>query len=692
MKYHFKKAISFALAILLVISLMPLGVIETPAMAAGEVTGGYGSNGKFLAPIETPVAGSIPISTRAELESIKENLSGNFHLTTDIDLGGAAWTPIGTHGQPFTGIFDGQGYVISNLTITGDHEYGGLFREADYATIKNIGMENTNINISRYSQFYARSAYAGGVCGLSISTAISNCYNTGALAVEARSSRSTGKAYVGGICGLSIDNSSDLSVVSGTISNCYNTGTVSASAAGETSSYYAYAGGICGYFMLSEAAVPISNCYNTGNVTASSSDAEVCAGGICGIFSDDIIANCFNTGEIIASTDGGPYNADAYAGGLCGKASNGSINNCYNAGAVIASASHKDSEAFIGGISGYGSSRSTIRSCYCPNLYGSEYGTQLSAEEMTLAENYLGFDFDTVWEMVDGYLHPQIRGLPPAGALIDDDGTLKIQRVVSPTNAKLSNQSQPGGIDGTITAMVGNSVTSQLINIQPSITDATWKLMSLDNQNNYVELTDKKLPLLTGENTAFIELAAPGFDTLTYLVTITRGEYNDTRVEVFYPHRHDGDGSVSVSFPDSLFESHSAQYNPDLALVAGALTATASDNAEYMRGSNGSYAKLGLNNDKYYNYTTSDNGNTSNEHCFSIASKEITVDGKKQMLIAVILRGSKSFLELSGDWFATANKDFWSYTAYDYFYDYYAKVWNAFVDYVNKYARDYNDW
>jgi hypothetical protein len=49
---------------------------------------GTDANGKFLASIDPPAAGSIPIGTRAELEAIKDNLGGTYHLTADIDLSG----------------------------------------------------------------------------------------------------------------------------------------------------------------------------------------------------------------------------------------------------------------------------------------------------------------------------------------------------------------------------------------------------------------------------------------------------------------------------------------------------------------------------------------------------------------------------------------------------------------------------
>ena len=39
----------------------------------------------------------IEISTVEELAAINDNLSGNYVLTADIDLGGVEWTPIGAY-------------------------------------------------------------------------------------------------------------------------------------------------------------------------------------------------------------------------------------------------------------------------------------------------------------------------------------------------------------------------------------------------------------------------------------------------------------------------------------------------------------------------------------------------------------------------------------------------------------------
>ena len=68
------------------------------------------------------------ISSVADLDKIRQNLSGNFALTQNIDLGGVNWEPIGSYENPFTGIFNGQHFKISNLSYTGDtYKHLGIF-------------------------------------------------------------------------------------------------------------------------------------------------------------------------------------------------------------------------------------------------------------------------------------------------------------------------------------------------------------------------------------------------------------------------------------------------------------------------------------------------------------------------------------------------------------------------------------
>ena len=371
-----------------------------------DLTPQFGSNGKFIAPIEAPLDGSVAISTRAEMEAIKNDLNGKYHLINDIDLSGSDWVPLGDDQIKFTGIFDGQGHVVKNMTITGeDFEDNGLFGYAVDAVIVNVGMENTNINSNRSSS----ETYAGGICGyissLQSSSIINNCYNTGTI------SASSSDNYLGGICGgmgyesdiSNCYNTSDITAASllyafaggicgyadSAISNCFNTGDVMADSSVYCevygggicgNSYYlfinncyntgdvtvnayssSYGGGICGYIRSFYSSTPsiISNCYNTGNLIVSST-WNVYAGGICG-YADVLISNCYNEGDINASC----LSSEANAGGICGVSSL-VISNCYNEGAVTASSSSYS--AFAGGICGcikiQASDFYSINNCY----------------------------------------------------------------------------------------------------------------------------------------------------------------------------------------------------------------------------------------------------------------------------------------------------------------------------------------
>ncbi|MDD4110463.1 MAG: GLUG motif-containing protein, partial [Clostridia bacterium] len=201
-----------------------------------------------------------------------------YELIADITFasdGSEQWKPIGsTTSWYFSGKFNGNGHIITNLTntsyITG-YSYYGLFgyvrgiNTSNRAEIKNIGLVGTRID------FYSgNSIYAGSVAGrIEYYTNISNCYNTGEIILKGSYS------YAGGIVGYSY---SDTQII-----NCYNTGSVGVI----NSSTSVYAGGIVGY---SRTLNQITNSYNIGYITS-----ESIKGGIMGgsYSSDNEINNCY---------------------------------------------------------------------------------------------------------------------------------------------------------------------------------------------------------------------------------------------------------------------------------------------------------------------------------------------------------------------------------------------------------------
>lgn len=100
----------------------------------------------------------------------EEHFAGEYIvLTADIDLAGRKWVPAGNAGAHcFSGIFDGQNHKILGLRIgteetPADYVAAGLFAYADGAIIRNVAIENAQINIKRTDSVRI---YAGIVAGV----------------------------------------------------------------------------------------------------------------------------------------------------------------------------------------------------------------------------------------------------------------------------------------------------------------------------------------------------------------------------------------------------------------------------------------------------------------------------------------------------------------------------------------------
>lgn len=119
------------------------GVI-TP-VGSGECTVTCSSNdGGATATCKVTVVNAIGISTVTDLKAIDNNLAGNYVLLNDIDIAGANWTSLAVDPSfQFTGVLDGKGYSIKNLT-------NPLFGYISNATIKNIKFEDVAIVINDY--------------------------------------------------------------------------------------------------------------------------------------------------------------------------------------------------------------------------------------------------------------------------------------------------------------------------------------------------------------------------------------------------------------------------------------------------------------------------------------------------------------------------------------------------------------
>ena len=213
-----------------------------------------------------------------EMGAEPNNWDKHFKLMADIDLSGYSYDraviapDVGGDGYtfpatPFTGVFDGNGHAVLNLTITGK-SYLGLFgRLGSGAEVKGLGVVDVDITGSYYA--------IGGLVGDNLRGNITTCYSTGTVA---------GYTFVGGLVGYN---------QYGDIAASYSTCTASATFSGNQN-----IGGLAGV--------------NAGRITTSYSTGAVSGqrrvGGLVGR-TTDLIAMCYSTGTV---------SGDQHVGGLVG--------------------------------------------------------------------------------------------------------------------------------------------------------------------------------------------------------------------------------------------------------------------------------------------------------------------------------------------------------------------------------------
>ena len=249
---------------------------------------------------EPPVQAGLSISTAEELVAFAQRVNNGesfknktIVLVNHIDLSDISdWKQIGTSKNQFQGIFDGQGYVLDNLTST----TGGLFGTVGvYAVIRNVGVASGEIG-----QSGSHLSFIGGIAGWSNGADFINCFNGADINCG---------GYSGGIVGTVRDGGKSL------ISGCYNVGNIK-STDGQV-------GGIVGHLDTSRTGtsveVTLENCYNAGFITA-----EDTVAGIVGKAQDGhVIRNCYNAGNIVSSDKN---EAAPIAGSVT---SDNQIENCY---------------------------------------------------------------------------------------------------------------------------------------------------------------------------------------------------------------------------------------------------------------------------------------------------------------------------------------------------------------------------
>ena len=303
------------------------------------------------------------IATAEHLDNVRGHLAAHFRMTADVDLGvapwntGAGWNPIGSSlaTNRFTGVFDGAGYAIQNLSIVRSNTtYQALFGYLDGATVRNLLLGKADVRGGDHTAVLA---------GHMQNATVENTHAGGHV---------LGDTYVGGLAGEMVGGSLRGISVACTIQGSQNTGGLA---------------GRCNNGVLRQSHV-------TGTVQGGSH-----SGGLVGNCYQVMLADCYSRATVSGTS---------YVGGALGYSTYGRSHRLYSAGAVSGTASH------VGGFVGYAYG-SAVADCYWDTQTSgqatSSAGAGRTTAQMLQRATFEHYNFFTLWRIDEGHDYPTLRDL-----------------------------------------------------------------------------------------------------------------------------------------------------------------------------------------------------------------------------------------------------------------------------------------
>ncbi|HHV64047.1 MAG TPA: hypothetical protein GXX46_03085, partial [Peptococcaceae bacterium] len=468
------------------------------------------------------------ISTVYHLNNVRNHLDKHFRLIANLDLSvygtDEGWEPIGTETNPFTGSFDGDDHIISNLFIDRfwDPKIGLFGYTGETAKIWDLKLTNVNIRGNHD---------VGGLVG----------WNEGEIANSSVTGDVTGRGETGGLVGVnhgSITDSWTIGTVTdvwggyigglvadnfGTITKCHAEATVT--------SVSSYVGGLVGQNKGS-----ITQSYAVGEAEGSSY-----VGGLVGLNSEGIIDRCYATGDVTGTEDwinytfaGGlvGYNratiSNSYArgavsgqediGGLVGCNSNsGTITNSYSTGAV-------SGDSYIGGLVGFNYSEGIITDSYwdmdTSHQTNSDGGTGKNTAAMKQQETYVGWDFTATWAISaienDGYpflavsTAPTVPTVPQNFTAAPGDGqvTLSWTAPASDGGSEITHY-EVSSNNGTTWVTAGSSSSHTFTGLTNG-TEYTFKVRAVNSVGRGAEASVTATPTAPAQTTHTVNFYSDG--------------------------------------------------------------------------------------------------------------------------------------------------------------------------------------
>lgn len=295
------------------------------------------------------------VNSLADLQSVGQNLSGNYALGRDIEVNGSLASLGSANGPAFTGQFDGLGHVIDGASL----DTPGLFYQiGGSGVVRNLGVTNGSIS---FGHCYTSACYTGLLTqendGL-----VTRSYSTGYLSFQ---DFGPGSTYsVGGLVGLN----------TGTLSQSWS----SAGIRGMPDFSGGPGSGDLGGLVADNNGI-VTQSYATGAVNGG---GWAFVGGLVGR-SNGKVAQSFSTGPVSGAGGSPWWGPGGGIGGLIGGGSGGGSDDYWNA-----------QTAGINTDSG-----------------GVPAANGLTTAQMSNSTSFAGWDFSSngVWVMPAGATHPELR-------------------------------------------------------------------------------------------------------------------------------------------------------------------------------------------------------------------------------------------------------------------------------------------
>jgi len=351
-----------------------------------------------------------------DLNATHDDLAGDYLLMANIDLAGKDFEPIGhcavqsgspicigTLGNPaigsdpFTGVFNGNGYTIRNFEYTTADGYGIGFFGFSHGNIRHLHLSDVDIHAVDSDSWGGN---VGGLVGYMIGGKVFDSSVSGNV---------RGRIAVGGLIGT-IKTRPGWSVE---VTNCSSDVEISGTAA---------LGGFVGQIRTSSGSINtiIRECKSLDSNVNILDGFQVPgeSGGFAGLVSGGAqIVNSYTNANVDASgvTSGG-FAGYTEVGGFVGEIYNGFLTNVYSTGNLVDG--YKAATPNIGGFAGL-ITNPTIVDSYWDNQIISGYSscgsgactgaTGHDTATMKLRETYTPeWDFENVWNISEGVSYPYL--------------------------------------------------------------------------------------------------------------------------------------------------------------------------------------------------------------------------------------------------------------------------------------------